>query len=160
MKPTISASSSGGGMKSLEAALAKIQKAQVYVGIPEAETGRDESGVTNAGLMYIHTHGSPLQHIPPRPVIEPALAAPDNKENITQELSDAARSVLGEKAGEAKQHLRRAGMLGRNAAIRWFTDHRNGWPPDSPATVAAKGSDRPLIDTGQLRRSITYVVEE
>ena len=31
-------------------------------------------------------------------------------------------------------------------------------PPLSEATIAAKGSDVPLINTGQLRSSITYVV--
>lgn len=28
------------------------------------------------------------------------------------------------------------------------------WPPNSPATIARKGSDAPMIDTGQLRSSI------
>lgn len=32
-------------------------------------------------------------------------------------------------------------------------------PPNSPYTIANKGSSKPLIDTGQLRNSITYVVE-
>lgn len=32
-------------------------------------------------------------------------------------------------------------------------------PPNSPATIAAKGSSKPLIDTGQLRTSITYAVD-
>lgn len=32
-------------------------------------------------------------------------------------------------------------------------------PPNSPWTIARKGSSKPLIDTGQLRNSITYVVD-
>jgi len=32
------------------------------------------------------------------------------------------------------------------------------WAPDSPATIKAKGSSKPLIDTGLLRQSITWVV--
>ena len=32
-------------------------------------------------------------------------------------------------------------------------------PPNSPWTIAKKGSSKPLIDTGQLRNSITYKVE-
>jgi hypothetical protein len=32
-------------------------------------------------------------------------------------------------------------------------------PPNSPYTIARKGSSKPLIDTGQLRNSITYQVE-
>ncbi len=31
-------------------------------------------------------------------------------------------------------------------------------PPNADSTIKAKGSDKPLIDTGQLRSSITYVV--
>lgn len=32
-------------------------------------------------------------------------------------------------------------------------------PPNSPATVAWKGSSKPLINTGQLRTSITYAID-
>jgi hypothetical protein len=32
-------------------------------------------------------------------------------------------------------------------------------PPNSPITVALKGSSKPLIDTGQLRTSITYAID-
>ena len=32
-------------------------------------------------------------------------------------------------------------------------------PPNSPWTIAQKGSSKPLIDTGQLRNSITHQVE-
>lgn len=33
------------------------------------------------------------------------------------------------------------------------------WPPLQEATIAAKGSDKALIDTGELINSITYKVE-
>jgi len=32
-------------------------------------------------------------------------------------------------------------------------------PPNAPLTIARKGSDVPLIDTGRMRQSIDYVVE-
>jgi hypothetical protein len=32
-------------------------------------------------------------------------------------------------------------------------------PPNAPATIAEKGSDNPLIDTGQMLNSISYEVE-
>ena len=34
------------------------------------------------------------------------------------------------------------------------------WTPNSVVTIAKKGSSRPLIDTGELRASITYKVEK
>lgn len=33
-------------------------------------------------------------------------------------------------------------------------------PPNAPATVAKKGSSTPLVDTGQLRQSITFQVRD
>lgn len=108
--------------------------------------------------MYLQAHGSPLWQIPPRPIIEPAIEAEENKEKIAQELSKAATALLDGKKGEAKTCLKQAGMLGRDAAIRWFDNPQNNWPPNAPSTKERKGSEHPLIDTGQLKASITYVV--
>ena len=113
--------------------------------------------INNAQLMYIHTNGSPARGIPARPVIEPALAA--NKELIGEALNAAADALLAGNAKEAEKAFKSAGQLGANAAKRWFRDPRNGWAENLPSTIKAKGSDRPLIDTGELRRSITYVVD-
>lgn len=32
--------------------------------------------------------------------------------------------------------------------------------PNSPETIKRKGSDKPLIDTGRMRQSINYVIQE
>jgi hypothetical protein len=161
MQPTVTTTSGGGdSMAKLRQQLAKIAQTDVYVGVPEDETNRNSGAMTNAGLLYIHTHGSALQHIPARPVLEPAIEAPDNAALITKQLGEAARSTLSAKPGDAKDHLNQAGMLARNAAIRWFVDPRNGWAPNAPSTIAEKGSDRPLINTAQMRRSITFLVED
>lgn len=158
-----------------------LQKRAVYVGIPEgASNSRNAllssladkekkksklvkeatSDINNATLLFIHTHGSELQGIPPRPVIEPAIAASGNKEKITSELAGAAKAVLEGTPGLVAQGLERAGLTAQNASRNWFTDPRNGWAPNAPSTIQRKGSDRPLIDTGALRNSITYVVKD
>ena len=144
----------------LEDRLQRLTRKDVLVGIPVKNASRPGEEINNAELLYLHTHGSPLQHIPARPVIEPAIAAPDNKANITAELKEAAQGVLEGRPEDASRHLELAGQVGENAAVRWFTDPRNGWPRNAPSTIKAKGSDRPLIDTGELRRAITHVVEE
>ena len=115
--------------------------------------------INNAQLMYVHTNGSPLRGIPARPVIEPAIQASGNKEHITGELSEAAKSMLDGKRDETIRHLKRAGMEGQNASRNWFVDSRNGWAPNTPETIRRKGSDRPLIDTGELRKSIVYLIK-
>jgi hypothetical protein len=121
---------------------------------------RSGTAYSVAHQMYVTAHGSPLYHTPPRPIIEPAIEAEGNKEPIAAELAAAAKAVLDGKPGEAKRHLNKAGQIGANAARAWFTDPRNGWPENAPATIKQKGSDKPLIDSDEMRKSITYVVKE
>ena len=64
----------------------------------------------------------------------------------------------------ALKKLKLAGMRAQNVCRAWFTNPKNGWPPNSPRTAArkrAKGSTdpKPLIDTGELRKSITYFIK-
>lgn len=184
MKPDITVSENG-DLNFIREAISSLNNAKVYVGIPEAETTRKGGHITNAALMFIHTNGSELMHLPKRPVIEPSIEANDNKERIAQTLEAAASAELDGNKPRVKQLLQIAGMQGANAAKRWFTDSRNQWPRNKSATIARKlrrlkgaaksnamnilnaagetgdvsGIDTPLIDEGELRRSITHVEE-
>ena len=173
----------------LAALLKDISQMEVYVGVPEEKAGRKAGTVNNAQLVFLHTNGSPLRKIPKRPIIEPAIEADGNKQPIAHELSLAAKAALDGKKGEAKQHLRTAGMIGQNASRAWFTDSRNGWPDNRPLTIARKlakmrgskgkaarlayskgetsftwkdqsyGVNTILVDTGQMKKAIVYVVK-
>lgn len=160
MKPTVTLSVSGKGMGPILNSLQKLERSQVYVGIPEAKATRKKSKINNAQLMYIHTNGSPIRGIPARPVIEPAIKAHGNVEPITEEMKQAAAAALDGKSSQVKQHLRRAGLTGQNAAKAWFVDPRNHWAPNAPSTIKRKKSDKPLIDTAQMRNAIIFVVGE
>lgn len=148
--------------KNLISALQFMKKNYTLVGIPQAKTERKRGDpVTNAELLFIHTHGSPLQNIPARPVIEPAIEA--DRDFLADKFKMAAIAYLEGDTEGAYRQIKLAGMRGQNDARAWFTDARNGWPPNSPAVISVKirkGSTdpRPLIDTGELRKSITYVV--
>ena len=146
----------GGGLAGLTSRLQSLTKVAVYVGVPAANTSRTGADINNAELLYIHTHGSPLRNIPARPVIEPALKA--NKDKIMAEYSKAVSAAAEGNDGEVMSALTRTGLGGENAARDWFTDPRNEWEPNSPKTIARKGSSRPLIDTSALRKAITHVV--
>ena len=133
----------------------------VLVGVPQKKVKRKEESITNAELMYIHSKGSPKNNIPARPSIEPAIE--DSKKEISKLLSKAASLYVSEGESEAINALKIAGMKGQNASRAWFTNPDNGWEPNSPAVANAKKKKKstepkPLIDTGQLRKSITYVV--
>ena len=148
----------------LKKMLKEMKQNEVYVGITDDTTEREEQQtkeVTNAELLFIHTNGSPIRNIPPRPVIEPAIR--NDKDRLSRMMKQAAQLFLkGDKQGAINQ-LRKVGMRGQNVSRAWFVNPENGWPPNSPAVQAAKmkkGANipRPLIDTGEMRKSITYFV--
>lgn len=182
-------SSSGEGLNGILESLKSLSKIDVLVGVPEEESSREGGKVTNAELAFIHTNGSPLKGIPARPFVESAIEDPENQEMISVELRKAAESALDGNIEVMSKDLVRAGMQGQNAVRDWFTNPKNNWPPNSPATVLAKlrktnssiaraivqhvdeggslsditgleGMTHPMIDTDQLRKAVTYVIRE
>jgi hypothetical protein len=151
-------SKKGPGISGLVSQVKRLVNADVLVGIPAEKTLRQGEPINNASLLFIHTHGSPLNNIPARPVLEPSIEK--NKKLITPHLGVAAKEVIQGHPEAAMRELDRAGMIAANGAKRYFTDPTNGWPPNAPSTIERKGSDRPLIDKGEMRRSITWVVRD
>lgn len=151
------------GFKQMMNGLDWIENSGVYVGVPEDESSREDEDITNAELLFIHTNGSPINNVPARPVIEPALR--EDSVRLSSMLGKAFVYALQGKFEFASEQLKKTGMRGQNVARAWFTNPKNNWPPNAPSVVRAKlrkGSTnpRPLIDTGELRRSITYVIYE
>lgn len=118
----------------------------------------NESGYHKAYEMYIQSHGSPLWHSPPRPIIEPAIE--DDKEVIAELLKEAMKATLDNDMATAEKYLGLAGMEAQGASQDWFTNPKNGWAPNAQSTIDKKGSDKPNISSGNLRGSITYVVRK
>ncbi|MDU4960193.1 MAG: hypothetical protein E6X17_05980 [Sporomusaceae bacterium] len=189
VKGTVSVKS-GGGAGILGKIMAAVDKLEVYVGIPEEAASRGNEEINNAELSYIHTHGirdsqmrkdmqpamddgkpyseayelyvqshgSPLWQSPPRPIVEPAIEK--RKDEIAAELKVAVQAGMNGDVQGAQRQLHAVGQYAAGEVKEFFTDPDNGWPENSPATIKAKGSDRPLMDTGSLRAAITYVVKE
>lgn len=88
--------------------------------------------------------------IPPRPFFRNAI----NKN------SDKWGKVFLQ--GMQKQSARNAfGLLGeriRKDIIQSINDTNE--PPNSPVTIARKGSSKPLVDTGLMRASVNYRIKE
>ena len=134
--------------------------------------------VSNAELLFIFSNGSPLRGQPARQVIEPAIEEPATAERIARALAEASTAALDGNEAGMMDALDRAGTIGESAAKRWFTDSRNGWQQNAASTIRAKSGKKvmgpvplvgqseewdsantPGIDTGQMRRAITHVVE-
>jgi hypothetical protein len=124
---------------------------------------------SEAHELYVHENGSPLWHVPPRPVLEPAID--NSKEQIAELMKETVNVALD--GGNVTPSLNQVGMQGQNIARAWFTNPSNKWAPNSEVTIKGskpgkdgkkfikgKGSDNPLIDTGQLRKSITYTIKD
>jgi len=177
----------------IEQVMKELENTHVLVGIPEDKTARKDGKITNAGLMYIHSHGSPANNIPPRPIIEPALE--NNKERLGQVMGEAVKAAMAGDSASMRHNLDKAGLAGQNAAKSYMNDPANGVAPLAESTLeqrnrkALKASNAekqvkfttgdgknvsftankgqqlvsnpiPLIDTTELRDSITYVVRE
>ena len=154
-----------GNLKKLIKEIKFIKENEVYVGIPQDKSVRKkQDGITNAELLFIHTNGSPINNIPSRPVIEPAIK--NDRERISKMMKKSARFAFEGNFGEAIRQLKLVGMRGQNVSKAWFTNPDNGWPENSPLTKERKMKGKPegyephpLIDTGQLRNSISYFVK-
>lgn len=147
-----------------------LPRGEVLVGIPATKTERRDHGITNAALGYIHETGAPEVNIPPRPFLIPGIR--EAKDRITVHLAHAARLTLEGDADGAEKAMHRAGIVAASAVKNKITV--GPFVPLKPSTIRRRrirsaGSKyrrkatgpadvRPLIDTGQLRNSITYVV--
>lgn len=142
--------------KTITDQLKKLASLHVYVGVPEAEASRPGEPINNAELAYIQSNGSPLKNIPARPILEPVIKK--NEKMISSRFQALATKSLNDPTVNINDELSKIGMIVRDKVKDNFTNPDNGWAPNSPATIAAKGSNKPLIDTGSLRKSIEYVV--
>jgi len=145
-------------MEVLTKRLAELGKAQVLVGIPAANASRPGEEINNAELLFILTNGSPINNIPATPIVEPAIQLPANAKMLSASLAVATKAILDGNAAATNVALERTGDLAANCIKRYFTEG-NDWPPNAPSTIARKGSDQRNINLGELRRSISYVVE-
>jgi hypothetical protein len=159
------------------AAMRLLSRSSVLVGVPADKGARKDGEVTNAEIGYVQEHGSPEANIPARPFLRPGVRAAH--EEIVAQLRDAGRQALRGDTGGVARALARAGLVAQNSVRAQFVD--NDWPELADATLdkrppaqrddegkivkrgksrRERGAVNPLIDTSQLRKSITFVVEQ
>lgn len=125
-----------------------------------ADKGGDQTtdgGITLVELAAIHEYGSPAANIPERSFIRRTFDAEKARELAAMQGKLVGAIVEGKMS--VPRALELLGQWAAAAVKKTITSGPHIPPPLKPATVAAKGSDRPLVDTGQLVNSITYKVE-
>lgn len=104
-------------------------------------------------IATIHEYGAPRANIPERSYIRSTIR--ERKAELAALMARVVRLMI---QGKLDEH-RALELIGA-----WFAGAIKGrivsgpFTPLKPATIARKGSDKPLIDTGQLKNSVTFVV--
>lgn len=93
--------------------------------------------------------------IPERPFFRNAMR--NNRDKYRDGMRRAAKDILT-KAVPPVMILRKLGVLAQGDVQGSITALMS--PPNSPVTIARKGSSKPLIDTGEMRQAVTFKVEE
>jgi len=108
-----------------------------------------------ADIAFKNNFGSFKDKIPARPFGSTLI--PRYQEKIRKAFKKEILAYL-EKKQDLESMYNRLGLL----VSGYMKDNlTNGqWAPNSKLTVFLKGSSKPLIDTGQMRQAITYVVGE
>lgn len=126
----------------------------VLVGLPKG-LGSYDDGAPIAVIAAIHEFGSADGLIPERSFLRAPLR------QSADELKAQWRKLLPRVvSGELTMHQTMDQVGAMAAAVSQEAISAGIQPSNADATVAHKGSNKPLIDTGRLRQSITHVVED
>lgn len=117
------------------------------VGIHESAGQAKDSPMTMATLGAVQHFGN--DDIPARRWLDTGA------ETGTKEYLDTIREGI-EEGLDAKQIMARVGVEAEGAIRQYITDLDT--PPNKPSTISRKGSSNPLIDTGNMRQSVTSTV--
>ena len=136
---------------------AAAEKRFVKVGVLASKDGDAQvaPGFTMVDLATTHEFGSPSAGIPERSFIRATFADTTALEKVTKPLAKAL--VTGKLS--MRDALDKLGLWGATAVKKFITAGDPIAPPLKAATITAKGSDRPLVDTGRLVGSIQWEIE-
>ena len=136
--------------------LASIPEYQIQIGVFSTKTKRKtiySVGITNAELMFIHENGSPLHHLPARPVLKMTIEYGNTLIKSVMQKALKAYVEVGEQGLEKELNKMCVRMENYAREIIYSNDGRLA--PNAPSVAARKKGNHPLFDTGQLARSIT-----
>lgn len=149
------------GILGADAAATHMEPKTVYdtqTGKPRRVAGTAAGGLTNAALGVIHELGSVTRGIPARSFLRLPIET-KGKEIVQLLNSKAVKEMIG--AGNMKGVFNLLAIKAEQIVQRAFETRGFGqWAPLKQATIEAKGSSAPLIDSAQLRQAVTSDVVE
>ena len=137
--------------------LKELQKQTIRVGVLGNKTNRQDGEITNASLLYLHTWGSFINNIPARPVLD----AIEIKINEFDKDTQYVMKKFLQNTLNALTTARQIGGIALHYTLMSFETKGFGrWAELRAKTIKAKNSSAILIETGELRRSLTFDVIE
>lgn len=120
-----------------------------YASKAAAERGEVRFLKSGSGYAELGVTAAHKINIPARPWLAPGVAAGNDQyiKIIERELADG---------GTPESALMKVGVVAVGKVQKYMTDLKT--PPNAPSTIRKKGSSNPLIDSGQLRSSVTFKV--
>lgn len=141
--------------KALEALERRIGQAYtVKVGVLSNAGNHDH--ISMVELAAVHEFGSPQNHIPERSFIRATFN--EKRSELERFVGAIVKRMFADKNMTPLIALNILGAWMAAQIQNKITQGPHIPPPLKPATVAAKGSSRPLVDTGRLVQSITHEV--
>lgn len=143
-------------LKGLRALIQNIKdagKPKVLVGVPASKNAPREGGINMAGLAAVHEFGI---GVPERSFLRSAII--ENQGQISDLVAQGVKSYLNQGKQIDLMFYDRIGLFASNLVKDKIA--KGPFKPLKDATIKRKGSSLPLVDTGQLRQSISWEVRE
>lgn len=136
------------GKRFLEA-IKEIADLEVRIGFQAGEAEHD--GVDLCEIAAYNELGT--VHIPSRPFIRDSVD--NHMDEISANIAEWCRKIV---RGEMQAHemMMNIGMMQKGLIQQSIAE--GGFEPNSPETIRRKGSDMPLVDSGQMRQSVNYLI--
>ena len=166
----------------------RLLRLKLMVGIPASEGERkpdpgEKTAPNSATIGYVQEFGDDEKHIPARPFLVPGIRSIQTE--IVEQLRQAGENAFDRDFSKVKARFDRAGIVAADAVRSKITD--GPFAPLSQRTIEARAARgrkgakqylklqaqgtpdwalqsadlvKPLIDTGQLRRSVTYIIKD
>lgn len=174
--------------KAIIDAINSLTKKDVLVGIPDSAPERGDGPMTSAQIGYVMETGSPAHNVPARPFLVPGVS--DVQSECADRLGRAADAALDGNQAAAERSMNAAGQIAESSVKKKIGSNippalspetiRNrkrsrqtkSMRPEErqylksvadgtdPAQAQTEAGIIPLVNTGQLRNSITHVIRE
>lgn len=143
-----------GGVAGLLERIKSLGDPKVYIGVPASTNARQGSS-NNATIAATHELGAPSRGIPARPFLIPTMQ--NNAEKYTNLMAQGFRNALQDKE-KAAEVYEKIGLVASSDVKDYIVSGQ--FVPLKQSTIDRKGSSKPLIDTEEMRSSISYEVRK